>query len=142
MSADEGFIPGIYIIKNTKNGKVYIGSSIDTTRRWEGHKDQLCAGKHGNHQLQYDWGTYGSAAFTFGLLEETDANYQLGDAESFWYNVYLEEGNELYNLIPPCRAKTPDEVHQEEIEVEWPDHSIDRPEWHAWVYGGAKNPRL
>lgn len=43
---------GIYAIRNTENGKVYIGQSVDVEYRISHHFGQLRAGKHHNEHLQ------------------------------------------------------------------------------------------
>ena len=40
--------PGIYIVKNLVNGKVYVGSSITVLARVTAHKSELRKGKHRN----------------------------------------------------------------------------------------------
>lgn len=46
---------GVYIIKNLKKNRVYVGSSIDIRFRIEMHFWELGYGKHGNRQLQKDY---------------------------------------------------------------------------------------
>lgn len=41
---------GVYSITNNKDGKRYIGSSIDIKQRWSTHASQLRCGKHYNRQ--------------------------------------------------------------------------------------------
>lgn len=43
---------GVYIIHNTRNGKKYVGSSLDTHKRRVDHKTLLNKGKHYNRHLQ------------------------------------------------------------------------------------------
>lgn len=43
---------GIYRIRNTKNGKIYIGQSIDINHRWSCHLYDLKHNRHGNPHLQ------------------------------------------------------------------------------------------
>lgn len=51
-------ISGVYRILNTKNNKVYVGSSYNTYNRFRSHRNQLIKGKHFNRFLQnaYDFG--------------------------------------------------------------------------------------
>lgn len=69
-------ISGIYKIENTLNKKVYIGESVDTSRRFEEHRDELNQNKHHSFKLQSDWNEYGSDSFTFEVIEiiPTDAD--------------------------------------------------------------------
>ena len=59
---------GIYQIYNIKNGKRYIGSSIDVERRWKAHVAELQGSRHPNEHLQRSWIKYGSKAFELGNL--------------------------------------------------------------------------
>ena len=47
---------GIYAIRNTKNGKMYIGESIDIEKRWKNHQEDLDNGNHHSYKLQSEWG--------------------------------------------------------------------------------------
>lgn len=59
---------GVYLIKNTTNGKVYVGSSENITNRWNGHRCLLRKGNHRNPHLQVSWNKHGEAAFEFSVL--------------------------------------------------------------------------
>ena len=56
---------GVYQIKNTINGKRYIGSSNQVKRRFYLHKWDLRRGKHHSITLQRSWDKHGKAAFLF-----------------------------------------------------------------------------
>jgi len=60
---------GIYRIINIKNGKFYIGSSINITKRWYDHKRTLRKGIHDNDYLQKSWNKYGENNFEFNIIE-------------------------------------------------------------------------
>jgi len=59
---------GVYIIENTVNGKVYVGSSVSFIRRWQAHKRLLGLGKHPSIHLQRAWVLCGEAIFVFKKL--------------------------------------------------------------------------
>lgn len=61
---------GIYRILNTTNGKFYIGSSNNMTRRFKEHRYRLGKNSHSNPYLQAAWNKYGSGSFQFEVLEE------------------------------------------------------------------------
>ena len=61
-------VVGIYAIKNTENGKVYIGQSVDVEYRICNHFGRLRAGKHYNEHLQRSY-TRNPDVFTWELLE-------------------------------------------------------------------------
>jgi group I intron endonuclease len=50
---------GIYRIVNKVNGKFYIGSSVDITKRWYSHLSHLQRNIHANTHLQHAFNKYG-----------------------------------------------------------------------------------
>lgn len=67
MSAQ--ILSGIYRIRNTVNGKVYVGSAVDVPNRWHEHRKHLRKGDHHSRHLQAAWNKYGEAAFVFEIVE-------------------------------------------------------------------------
>jgi group I intron endonuclease len=59
---------GIYKIKNTKNGNLYIGQSIDIIHRKSCHWSLLHKNKHNNIHLQYAWNKYGWDKFIYEII--------------------------------------------------------------------------
>lgn len=59
---------GIYRIRNTLNGKCYIGSACCFKKRWSGHRSHLNRGIHHSAALQRAWNKYGPSAFVFEIL--------------------------------------------------------------------------
>lgn len=76
-------LPGVYIIQNTKNSKVYIGASKDTYNRLCMHKTQLRANRHHNNHLQTAFNLYGEGVFKFDVLEECDEKF-IYSQENYW----------------------------------------------------------
>lgn len=64
------FRMGVFQIKNSINGKIYIGSSTDLIAAWNSHRFQLEAGLHSCAALQSAWKTYGQENFTYEIVEE------------------------------------------------------------------------
>ena len=67
---------GIYCIKNEKNGKRYIGQSVDIEKRFYDHKrnlDKKDLVQENNHFINA-WHLYGPESFSFNILEECDKN--------------------------------------------------------------------
>lgn len=60
---------GIYIIRNSANGRAYVGSAVHITQRWHEHRYLLRAGKHHSIKLQRAWAKYGEESFEFAILE-------------------------------------------------------------------------
>lgn len=67
------FPMGVFRIKNSVNGKVYIGSSNDLVAVWNSQRFQLEAGLHSCASLQSDWKTFGAENFTYEIVEEIQA---------------------------------------------------------------------
>ncbi len=89
---------GIYKIVNKVNGKYYVGSSVDSEKRWKGHRSELGRGIHCNVYFQNAWNKYGEESFILIFVEEV-----LGgrEARQFREQDYLDEGfaqDILYNL--------------------------------------------
>lgn len=80
---------GIYQIKNTKNNKVYIGSSIDIDRRWKEHTKDLENNKHHSIKLQRSYNlTKDKSIFKFSIVEEVEDINKLRDREQYYINLY------------------------------------------------------
>jgi len=62
-------ISGIYCFKCLKNGKIYVGQSIDIEGRKKSHLNELSSNKK-KGKWQSDWNKWGSEHFIFELLEE------------------------------------------------------------------------
>lgn len=97
-------IMGVYTIRNTVTGQVYVGSSSDTAKRWQRHRNCLARGAHENAALGRDWREHGAEAFTFAVIDviadAADAG-PLIEAEQRWIDRYQGEGVPLYNRMPP-----------------------------------------
>lgn len=59
---------GVYIIKHTETGRVYIGSSCNMRARIRSHIVSLNKRSHRNRFLQRAWDKYGPGAFEFNRL--------------------------------------------------------------------------
>jgi group I intron endonuclease len=62
---------GVYLILNTLNSRIYIGSAIDVQKRWKEHRGTLRKGTHVNRHLQRAFSKYSEAAFEILMLEYT-----------------------------------------------------------------------
>ena len=98
------YVSGIYIIRNLKNNKIYIGESINIENRWNDHKLALQDNKHYNSNLQSDYNEYGEDAFSFEVLHRylgkdiIDTKATLIILENKYMRLFNKRGYELYNI--------------------------------------------
>ena len=93
-------LPGIYAIRNTANGKCYVGSAVNIALRWKLHRINLAAGKHHSKPLQRAWGKYGATAFAFEVLELTEL-VSLIAREQHWIGQLSSLATQAgYNVAP------------------------------------------
>ncbi len=96
---------GVFQIKNTVNGKVLLGSSLNLEGPLNSHRFMLRIGRHQNKALQEDWNTYGEDKFVFEILETVKVtgapNFNLSDELTLLEQIWLEQlqpfGNRGYN---------------------------------------------
>lgn len=96
---------GVFQVKNTVNGKVLLGSSLNLHGPLNAHRFMLKMGSHSNKQLQQEWNSYGSDAFVFEILAEVrvtdEPNFHLSDELTLLEEIWLEElqpfGDRGYN---------------------------------------------
>ena len=74
---------GVYAIRNTISGRVYVGSGILKRRRF-GHFALLRQGKHHSPVFQRSYNLHGEAAFVFEVLEHVTDSNLLAAREQFW----------------------------------------------------------
>ena len=97
---------GIFQIKNTLNGKVLLGSSLNLEGPLNGHRFMLKIGSHLNKVLQQEWNEYGEEHFLFEILEivtvKDDPNFNLSDELTLLEMIWLEKlhpfSEQGYNL--------------------------------------------
>ncbi|MGG1661922.1 DUF2087 domain-containing protein [Brevibacillus sp. NRS-1366] len=85
---------GVYQIKNTKNGKIFIDSTPNL-KTINGKKFSLQHGSHTNRSLQKEWNEFGAEAFEFEVLEvlqkKDEPYFDTADALEKLENKWLEE---------------------------------------------------
>lgn len=97
---------GVYQVKNTVNGKVLLGSSLNLEGPLNRHRFMLKIGSHTNKELQNDWNELGSDKFIFEILDvvniKDDPNFNLKDELTLLEQIWLEElqpvGERGYNI--------------------------------------------
>ena len=80
-------ISGIYIIKNTINDKVYIGSSVCIKQRFIEHKNQFKKQVH-NIRFQNFVNKYGFNTLIFEVIEYVNDKEKLIEREQYWIDYY------------------------------------------------------
>ena len=96
---------GVFQIRNTVNGKVWIDSSVNVPGKFNRHRLQLKAGTHVSKPLQADWKEFGEEVFEFETLEplaprdDQDYDYasDLEVLEDLWLEKLEPYGEQGYN---------------------------------------------
>jgi hypothetical protein len=99
---------GIFQVKNTKTGKILLGSSTNLHGPLNKHRFMLSIGRHDNADLQSDWKAFGPDAFVFQILETVkpsdDPAFCLEDELTLMEQIWLEKlqpfGERGYNQGP------------------------------------------
>jgi len=86
---------GVFQVRNTANGKILLGSSLNLEGPLNSHKFMLSIGKHRNGSLQKEWNEYGPDAFVFEILEvvkvKDDPHFDVGDELTLLEQIWLEK---------------------------------------------------
>ncbi len=86
---------GIFQVKNTANGKVLLGSSLNLEGPLNSHKFMLTIGRHRNEALQREWNEYGPERFVFEILEvvkvKDDPDFNLSDELELLEQIWIEK---------------------------------------------------
>jgi len=96
---------GVFQIRNTANGKVFIDSSNNIPGKINRHTFALRAGQHASKSLQADWNEFGASSFEFETIEplepREDQNYDyrsdLETLEDLWLEKLEPFGEKGYN---------------------------------------------
>jgi len=106
---------GVYAIKNTINGKVYVGSAVTLKNRRHTHMAMLRQNKHHSRKLQNSWNKYGESAFVFEVLERVVDKELLVIREQYQIDL-LDSVKRGYNICPaagsPLGVKHTDETRR------------------------------
>ena len=100
---------GVYQIRNTANGKLLVGASVDLPSMLNRHRAELRMGGHRNRALQEEWAEFGPDAFEFEVLDtltppEGRPDYNPADdlkaLEQLWLDNLSPFGERGYNAEP------------------------------------------
>jgi group I intron endonuclease len=97
---------GVYRIRNTRNGKSYVGYSTDLPARMNRHKMELKFGSHRNNALRGEWELFGETSFEFEILDElepgenknSDLRDELRILSEMWIRKLEEAGGIVEDL--------------------------------------------
>jgi hypothetical protein len=97
---------GVYRIRNTRNGKSYVGFSTDLQARINRQKAELKFGSHRNAELLGEWKSFGESSFEFEVLDELahDENSKANPAEELriltemWIRKLEKSGSSVVSL--------------------------------------------
>ena len=105
----------IYKIRNVVNDKFYVGSTVDSRKRFWAHRKALRLGNHVCIRLQRAWDKYGEDCFRFEIVEQLNSKEELFPAEQKWldehfgtaycYNVAAHADAPMRDASPEIRAK-------------------------------------
>lgn len=98
--------PGVYIIRNLLNGRLYVGSTVNLKTRKAQHFTHLRNNKHSNSFLQNDWNASGGEKwFQFEVLEITTRK-NLRIREQVYIDQHFDNKQECYNLRKEATVHT------------------------------------
>ena len=106
---------GIYRVRNTRNGKILLGSSVDLPSMLNRQRAQLAMGAHANRGLQKDWNEMGAEAFEFEVVdtleppdrEDYDPAPDLRTLERMWLEKLSPYDERGYNPRPKPAPERP-----------------------------------
>ena len=98
------FPKGVFKIRNTVNGKIYVGGAMNLDNIWNSQKFKLNSGNHISKELQKEWNEFGEDKFVFEIVDVLKENPEKPTDENDvkqLEELYLEElqpfGDRGYN---------------------------------------------
>jgi len=100
---------GVFAVRNQKNGKVLVGSSLNLQGALNRVRFELASGAHrACPELQEDWNRFGADAFSFETLDVlpppkepgADPAEELKVLEALWLERLRPYGDAGYNVAP------------------------------------------
>lgn len=117
---------GIYQIRNSRNGKVYIGSTQNFDQRETRHFERLIRNGHANPKLQAAFNKYGVDSFVFEIIEVCAIEDLLG-REQYYLDQLDFKSN--YNLAlvagSPMRGRKHSDVTKVKLKIARAKHGIN-----------------
>ena len=104
----------IYQIRNVVNQHYYVGSTVDSRKRFWEHRKDLRLGRHVCIRLQRAWNKYGEDCFKFEVVAQLESRELLLPAEQKWldehygaeycYNTSASADTPMRDATPEMRA--------------------------------------
>jgi predicted GIY-YIG superfamily endonuclease len=104
----------IYQIRNVVNGHYYVGSTVDSRKRFWAHRKALRTGAHDCVHLQRAWNKYGEDCFVFEILKQLDRREDLFLEEQtyiaehfgrdYFYNVSAHAASPMRDISAELRT--------------------------------------
>ncbi len=94
-SVDMPHRPGIYVLRHTRTGTSYVGSSVNVAESFTMAVRMLSSGAHDCAALQAAWNADDADAFEGTVLELVEHDVQLPASERYWLHTLCPLG--LYN---------------------------------------------
>lgn len=96
---------GVFQIRNTVNGRVYLGSSLNLHGPLNKHRFMLAHGMHDVPLLQKEWHAFGPDAFVFEVVQVVEPRetpgFRIEDELELLEEIWLEKlqpiGDKGYN---------------------------------------------
>jgi hypothetical protein len=97
--------PGVFVIRNKVNQRVYVGGSADPGAAINRHRFDLAMGTHRNRRLLHDWREHGAENFAFEVIDTVklkdepgfDAAAELAGLLGLWRQELPCVGDAGYN---------------------------------------------
>lgn len=125
----------IYEIKNTVNGKRYIGQSgRNDNRRLNTHRYKLKKGTHANKHLLGAWKQYGEDVFEWNKIRENiNTVERLNELEDYYIELYNTTDPRFgYNMAKHSEAPMRGAIHSEKTKKLMSKSRIGRPKTKEW----------
>lgn len=105
---------GIYQIENTINGNIYIGQTINLSKRDKQHFRKLAREEHENRHIQRAFLKYGASNFAYSIILHCET-FELTRYEQELVNILSPE----YNICKECVDSTRGVIRDKETIENW-----------------------
>lgn len=90
----------VYKILSKIDGKIYIGRTVNYSKRINSHLSRLKRKVHENYHLQRAWDKYGKDNFLIEIIESTLTKDEAIQRETYWINYYKAYDDTFgYNIV-------------------------------------------